>query len=126
MTNIDRSGFISLEVEENDNCYGMPLMTYQTLGPAFEIQKVKVYGLIGLEEFQWVTGWNSNMDGNPLPAFCVEVSDSGSGNAFLIFGSDWGLRMMHTSLDDKWDSTNINQWGEPWMLIGDMADIVKK
>ena len=42
MTNIDRSGFISLEVEENDNCYGMPLMTYQTLGPAFEIQKVKV------------------------------------------------------------------------------------
>ena len=39
MTDIDRSGFISLEVEENDNCYGMPLMTYQTLGIAFEIYR---------------------------------------------------------------------------------------
>ncbi len=104
----------------------MPLMTYQTLGIAFEIQKIKVYGLNGLEEVQWVTGWSSEMDGNPKPAFCVEVSDSVSGNAFLIFGSDWGLRMMHDSLDEEWPPKSINQWGEPWMLIGDMGDIVKK
>tara|TARA_Y100000590_G_scaffold431952_1_gene547327 strand:+ start:10615 stop:10995 length:381 start_codon:yes stop_codon:yes gene_type:complete len=126
MTDIDRSGFISLEVEENSNCYGMPLMTYQAIGTVNEIQKVKVYGLNGSEEFQWVTGWNSDMDGTPLPAFCVEVSDSGSGNAFLVFGSDWGLRMMHDSLDEKWSSESKNQFGEPWMLIGDMADIVSK
>ncbi|MCL0031848.1 hypothetical protein M1N14_00130 [Dehalococcoidia bacterium] len=126
MNNIDRSGFISLEVEESDNCYGMPLMTYQTLGSVREIQKVKVYGLNGLEEFQWVTGWDSEMEGNPQPAFCVEVSDSGSGNAFLIFGSDWGLRMMHNSLDERWDPNSKNQWGEPWMLIGEPSDIVEK
>jgi hypothetical protein len=126
MNNIDRSGFISLEVEENDNCYGLPLMTYQTIGTAHEIHKLKVYGLNGLEELQWITGWNSEMNGTPLPAYAVEVFDSGSGNAFLIFGSDWGLRMMHDSLDEKWDSSNNSQWGEPWMLIANLSDIVNK
>ena len=29
---MDSYGFISLEVEENDNCPGLPLMTYQKLG----------------------------------------------------------------------------------------------
>jgi hypothetical protein len=120
---MDSSGFISLEVEDNDNCPGLPLMTYQTLGQPTRAAQVRVAGPRGPEELHWVTGWQED-DGSPCPAHYVPVSDSGAGMAYLLYGGDWGIRMKPVSLDEEWSKESSNQWGAPWLLLSEESDIV--
>ena len=115
---------ISLEVEDNDNCYGLPMRTYETLGRPVVVTQVRVAGPVGPEDVHWVTGWQSEGDGTPCPAFYVPVSDSGEGAAYLLYGGDWGVRFKPLDSDEEWSAETPGQWGEPYLLLGDPSDIV--
>ena len=115
---------ISLEVEDNDNCYGLPMRTYETLGRPVVVTQVRVAGPAGPENIHWVTGWQSDGDGAPCPAYYVPVSDSGEGAAYLLFGGDWGVRFRPLDSGEEWSAENPDQWGEPYLLLGDPSDIV--
>ena len=117
-------GFISVEVEDNDNCPGLPMLTYQTLSQPIRVVQVRIASPHGPEELHWVTGWQSDDEGSPCPAHYVRVSDSGAGSAFLLYGGDWGIRMRPVSQDEEWSTESPNQWGEPWLLLGEISDIV--
>lgn len=117
-------GFISLEVEDNDNCPGLPLLTYQLLGRPVRVLQVRIAGPHWPEELHWVTGWQSEGGGSPCPAYYVRISDSGAGSAFLLYGGDWGLRFKRGSESEKWDTASPDQWGEPWLVLAEESDIV--
>ena len=116
-------GFISLEVEDNDNCPGLPLMTYQRLGRPARVIQVRIAGPHWPEELHWVTGWQSDGGGSPCPAHYVRISDSGAGSAVLLYGGDWGIRLMRGN-GEEWDTDSPEQWGEPWLVLGEESDIV--
>ena len=120
----DKPGFISLEVEDNDNCPALPLMTYQALDQPTRATQVRIAGPHGPEELHWVTGWQSDDDGSPCPAHYVPVSDSGTGRAYLLYGGDWGIRMKPVSKDQEWSIESSAQFGEPWLLLSEESDIV--
>ena len=117
-------GFISLEVEDNDNCPGLPLMTYQRLGRSARAVQVRIAGPHWPEELHWVTGWQSDEGGSSCPARYVRISDSGAGSAFLLYGGDWGIRLMRGGKGEEWNIDSPEQWGEPWLVLGEESDIV--
>ncbi len=115
---------IELEVEDNDNCYGLPLRVYEALGQPVMVSQVRIAGPGGPEALHWVTGWQSEGDGSPCPAYCVEVSDSGEGAAYLLYGGDWGVRFRPLDGGEEWSVGNPEQWGEPYLVLGDLSDMV--
>jgi len=64
---IDRPRFILLEVEDNNNCPGLPLMISQELDQPTEMTEVRIAGHHGPEELRCVTVWQSDA-GSPRPA----------------------------------------------------------
>ncbi len=121
---MEGQGFISLEVEDNDNCPGLPLMTYQLLGRSVRVAQVNIAGPRWPEQLHWVTGWQSEGGGSPCPAYYARISDSGAGSAFLLYGGDWGLRFKRGSESGPWDVDSPEQWGEPWLVLAEESDIV--
>ena len=115
---------ISLEVEDNDNCYGLPQQTFEVMGQRHSISQVLIAGPKGPEQLHQVTGWQSEDDGSPCPAFYMPVTDSGSGVAYLVFGGDWGIRFKPLDSTEEWSIDSPNQWGEPYLVLSDEGDIV--
>ena len=115
---------IEVEVEDNDNCYGLPMRTYEALGQPCRVVQVRIAGPSGPEQPHWVTGWQSDGDGTPCPAYCVEISDSGEGAAYLLYGGDWGVRFRPLDSHEEWSIESDDQWGEPYLVLGDKSDIV--
>ena len=56
-----------------------------------------------------VAGWSSAADGTPCPARAVSVEDSGAGVATLVYGGDWGLRLLPRD--------GREPFGEPYLLL---------
>ena len=77
----------------------------------------------GTPAAQWydVTGWT--VSGGPCPALLQKVDDSGDGVAFLLYGGDAGLRFRHAEAAASWAQDASGQWGEPFLIIADPADI---
>jgi hypothetical protein len=46
------------------------------------------------------------------------------GLAYLIYGGNWGIRLKPIGLEENWDLGSPNQWGEPFLLLGDPRAIV--
>ena len=42
---------IDVEVEDNDNCYGLPMRTYEALGRPSRVSQVKIAGPRGRRSF---------------------------------------------------------------------------
>ena len=120
----ERIGWIDVEVEDNDNCYGLPMRTYETLGPSVRVIQAMVAGPAGPEDLHWVTGWQSDGEGSPCPAYYVPVSDSGEGAACLLYGGDWGVRFKPVHSDEEWSVESPHQWGEPYLLLADASGVV--
>ena len=117
-------GSIEVEVEDNDNCYGLPMRTYETLGRPMEVLQVRIAGPAGPEQLHRVTGWQSEGGGAPCTAHCVEISDSGEGAAYLVYGGDWGVRFKPLDSNEEWSVESDDQWGEPYLVLGDLSDVV--
>ncbi|MBI2856312.1 MAG: hypothetical protein HYX93_05645 [Chloroflexi bacterium] len=117
---------ISLEVEDNDNCPGIPERTFEVQGQPRMISQVLIAGPRGPEQLHQVTGWQSEDNGSPCPAYYVPVTDSGLGVAYLVFGGDWGIRFRPLGSTEEWSADSPDQWGEPYLILSDAGDIVAK
>ena len=116
--------FIEVEVEENDNSYGVPLRVFSANGEPYRVGQVKMDTAAGVGVLHWITGWSSEAGGTPCPAFCVAVEDSGAALSYLVYGGDWGLRFKPVALDEDWRTDSSDQFGEPCLLLGEESDIV--
>ena len=115
---------IYIEVEENDNCEYMPLLTYEARAEAVPIAKVRLFEPDRPHGVYEVTGWSSEGSGTPCPVLYVPVSDSGQATVHLVYGGDWGVRLKPEGGDEAWDINSPDQWGEPYLVLTDEADIL--
>ena len=115
---------IYLEVEENDNCEYLPMLAYETQREAVPITRVSLAEVGRPEGVYRVTGWSSEGDGTPTRALYAPVSDSGLAVVHLVYGGDWGVRLKPEDSREEWDVESPNQWGEPYLMLTDEADII--
>ena len=120
---------IYVEVEDNENSYGVPLRTFQVKGTAYPVRQVKMDTRAGLGVPCWVVGWSSEGDGTPQHGVeCVAVEDSGAGLSYLVHGGDWGLRFQPVRDDGSpaapWRLDDPDQFGEPYLLLADESDVI--
>ena len=115
---------IYLEVEENANCGDMPMQVYEARADPIPIGRVRLFEPDRPEGVYEVTGWSSDGGGTPCAAMYVPVSDSGQAAVHLISGGEWGVRLRPEGSDEDWDIDSPNQWGEPYLMLTDEADIL--
>lgn len=116
--------YIYIEVEENDNSEYMPLLAYEARADAVPITRVRLFEPGRPHGVYQVTGWSSDGSGTPCPATYAPVSDSGQAAVHLIWGGDWGVRLKPEDSDEAWDIDSPDQWGEPYLVLTDTADIL--
>lgn len=108
---------ILIEVEANPNCGDYPQMAYAEIESAKFISQVRIEKNGRVEEC-WVTGVDEG--GKFVPAKAQRVTDSGSGTAYLVHGGLWGVRLQQEDPHyHPWDFNNHDQWGEPYLLLGE-------
>lgn len=117
---------IEVEVEHNENTYGVPLRIFSATAEPYQISHIKmdVRGQTGIPHS--VTGWSSADGGSSCPAYCVSVEDSGAALSYLVFGGDWGLRFKPADSVQGWGHGNEDQFGEPCLLLADLSDITPR
>lgn len=112
------------EVEENPNCPQSVSMRFKELGPARPVKQIGISDRPGGTELCWVTGWCDDQSQPLCAAYAQQVEESGQGLAYLLYGGNWGIRLKPVSLEENWDLSSPNQWGEAFLLIGDPRSIV--
>lgn len=112
---------ITIEIEPNPNCEAVDLRVFNDLGPPRRVAQVLVERSAQPPHWCLVTGWTQG--GDPVPAEARKVEDSGEGIVWLISGGDAGLRLQPAWQPRRWSLDEGEQWGEPFLLIGDPADI---
>jgi hypothetical protein len=114
-----------LEVDENPNCGHPVSMRFKELGPARLVKQIRIDDRSSPHgQLYWVTGWCDDPEHPICPAYAQKVEESGMGLAHLIYGGNWGIRLKPVGLDEDWDLSSPNQWGEPFLLLGDPRAIV--
>ena len=113
-----------LEVDENPNYPSSVSMRFKELGPARMIRQLRVSDRKSQGELCWVTGWRDDPKQALCPAYAQQVEESGQGLAYLIYGGNWGIRLKPVNLEEDWDLSSPNQWGEAFLLIGDDRSVV--
>ena len=115
---------IYLEVEENENCPYMPMMAYEARREPVSITRVRFDEMDKVPGVYEVTGWSSKGGGTPCPAMYTPVSDSGASEVHLIYGGDWGIRLKPVDSKEDWNLSSPNQYGEPYLMLIDEADVL--
>ncbi len=115
---------IYLEVEENENCPYMPMMAYEARRDPVPITRVRLDEMNKPPGIYEVTGWSSEDGGTPCPAMYTPVSDSGASEVHLIYGGGWGVRLKPVDSDEAWDVNSPGQYGEPYLMLIDEADVL--
>jgi len=112
------------EVDENPNHPNSVSMRFKELGPARAIKQLRVADRKNEGELCWVTGWCDDANQPLCPAYAQPVEESGQGLAYLIYGGNWGVRFKPVVLEEDWNLTSPNQWGEAFLLISSPRSIV--
>jgi hypothetical protein len=81
--------FIDVFVEPNDNAPDGCGLRFKTEERPRVARRVQLDG-------QWheVVGWSSAGGGSACTANAALVEDSGAGTAMLVYGGDWGIRLL--------------------------------
>ena len=114
------------EVEENPNYLNSVSMRFKELGPAKAIKQLWVSDRKSEGELCWITGWCDEANKPLCPVYALPVEESGQGLAYLIYGGNWGIRLKPVALNEDWDLTSPNQWGEAFLLIASPRSIIYK
>jgi hypothetical protein len=114
--------YTHIDVASNANSPMMANLVFHNLSEPVRVSKVRLFEGQPEGEVFGVTGWSSDGDGTPCDAFAVRVDDSGSGEAYLIYGGDWGVRLRPLHAKD-WSIDALEQWGETHLVLADRADI---
>jgi hypothetical protein len=112
---------IVLEIEPNDNCIALDMRVFHELEAARPVSHVRYEHVSRNPTWYAVTGWSRT--NQPVPAVAQKIDDSGDGVAFLIHGGDAGLRFKVEHAAEDWSLQAAQQWGEPYLVIADEADL---
>ena len=115
---------IYIEIEENDNCEYMPMQLYEAQDDPVPVHRVKLFDPEMPHGIYDVTGWSSEKGGSPTSAVYVPVADSGQAIVHLVCGGDWGIRLRQSGINEEWDVNSPNQFGEPYLMLTDAADVL--
>lgn len=118
-----------LNIEENPNCETAEGIRFKTVGPPRPIKQVKMYDQDPEGTLCQITGWSDDLKNPVCPAYAQKVEDSGDGEAFLVFGGSWGLRLKPIDQEDQekgegWSLMNPKQRGESYLILNDPEDLV--
>lgn len=113
-----------LEVEPNDNCRDGVSMRFKELGPARRVRQVRLLDRPDGPTVCAVTGWCDDPNTPVCPAYACKVEESGIGQAYLVYGGNWGIRLKPADLDEDWNPASARQWGEAYLLLGSARDLV--
>ena len=112
---------IVIEIGPNPNCDEVEMRVFHDLEPPRPVSRVRLEKALGAPQWFDVTGWTAA--GTTQPAYVVKVDDSGEGVALLIYGGDGGLRLRPPGGTETWSLSDPQQWGLPFILTTDAADI---
>jgi hypothetical protein len=112
-----------VEVESNPNCETGLYARFKDAGPARPVIQVKSYDRVPAGIWCWVIGWTEDAERPQCPAIAQRVEDSGAGLTYLVVGGPWGVRLKPVDVDEDWDLTSRNQWGEPYLSVADARDL---
>lgn len=113
-----------VEVESNPNSPMSASQVFHNIDMPYRIAQVRIFEGEPGGQLCAITGWSSQDDGTPVAAYAVRIEDSSQGQAFLIYGGDWGVRLRPADDDSAWAHENGSQWGEPYLVLADAEDIV--
>jgi hypothetical protein len=92
-----------LRVAGNPNCVDLEPTELREVSPAVEISRVRVRWKTMpegtdrlIEEFIWaaIQGWSSHNGGSFCPAYAQRVIDVEEDEGVIVYGGDWGLKIM--------------------------------
>lgn len=113
-----------VDVESNPNSPMSANQVFRNMDTPFRIAQVRIYEGEPEGQLCAITGWSSKDGGTPVDSYAVRIEDSSQGEAFLIYGGDWGIRLRPAEEDAAWSPDNGSQWGEPYLVLADAEDIV--
>jgi hypothetical protein len=111
-----------LIIEENPNCLGEERV-FSESGPLKLVKKLNLDAPDGKRA--WFEVAAVDEPNTFSPAHGVQVEDSGAGNAWLIFGGNWGLRFRITGSADAWSLDNPAQWGTAFKVLDIAAEDIE-
>jgi hypothetical protein len=117
------SAYTHIEVEANDNTPMMAQQVYKNLGVPFRVARVRIFEGEPQGRLFAITGWSSAEGGAPAPAYAVQVEDSSAGAAYLVYGSDWGVRLRPAESAAPWGIDDAQQFGETHLVLSSLEDI---
>ena len=116
--------FTHVEVEANPNTPMSATQVYKNISEPFRVAAVRIFEGDPEGRLFDITGWTSAGGGSPCDAFAVKVEDSSSGEAWLVYGGDWGLRLRPTESFEDWSLSDPDQYGETHLVLADEGDIM--
>ena len=111
---------IVIEIPPNPNCAATERV-FHDVEPPKAVTKVRLERVPNEPQWCLVTGWT--LQNTPCPATARKVDDSGEGVVFLIAGGEAGLRLQPTHQPRPWRIDDPHQWGVPFLLLADRADV---
>ena len=114
---------LSVEIPPNPNCDAVEMRIFHDLEPPQPITHVRLDRDGHGRGSQWyaVTGWKQA--GGTCPALARKVDDSGEGVVLLVSGGDAGVRLQPEGARAPWQLGDPEQWGLPFLLVGDPQDL---
>ena len=113
-----------VEVESNPNSAMSASQVFHNIDSPFRVVQVRIFEGEPGGQLCAIVGWSSENGGTAVAAHAVHIEDSSQGQAFLIYGGDWGVRLRPAENKDAWAHENGSQWGEPYLVLADAEDIV--
>jgi hypothetical protein len=86
--------FIEVLVEPNPACEDGFAMRFKAESEPREVSRVRWYDDAERAVECTVMGWSSLDGGSPVAAQAVSFEDSSAGAAVLVWGGDWGVRLI--------------------------------
>jgi hypothetical protein len=119
------AGYTHVDVESNDNTPMMAQHVYKNLSIPYPVSHVRIFEGNPEGQLCTITGWSSRNGGEPVAAYAVRIEDSSAGEAVLVYGGDWGVRLRPVEDEEPWDVTSTNQWGETHLVLSSEEDLTR-
>jgi hypothetical protein len=119
------AGYTYVDVESNPNSPMSANQVFHNMDVPFRVTRVRIYEGEPEGRLCAITGWSSKDGGIPAEAYAVRIEDSSEGAAYLIYGGDWGVRLRDADSTAPWSQEDGSQWGEPYLVLADVEDIVR-
>ena len=81
---------IMIDIEDNENSGYFPIQVFEVQSEPRSAAMIIITDMPGANEPYDVVGWSSTGGGTACEATAVTISDSGSGQATMIHGGDFG------------------------------------